>query len=292
MSNLRDTILKKLAGTNSQNPVPLENLRAIAEPICDDPVDLYDLLDKLYLDKIIQRASGYKNSQPFVSYWLTGAIQTSAIPFRISTPAPTPRAVLVRKVATPEQAAAKMHPATAKVQLNTSISPFPQTQEKPMGHPQSEVRTTTFNMIVKKPGMKQTDLIEYILVECPDSTDKQIRKIIENLIHSSKTVRYEGIRAERKLYPITETGKPANRPAVVAPPQAPAAAAKAKPQKPQKPSASPAPVAAKALAAFDPEYSFAFGVRKDGGVAICKDGISVVLARSEVQTILAHTTQE
>jgi hypothetical protein len=289
--NLRDAVLKELTGSSSQFSIPLETLRKIAEPICDDLGELYNLLDQMYLDKTIQRASGCKNSQPFVSYWITGAIQAPA-PFRISTPAPAPRAVLVRKVATQEQAAAKMQPATAKVQPNTSISPFPQTQEKPMGHPSSGIRTTTFNMIVKKPGMKQTDLIEYLLVEYPDSTDKQVRKIIENLIHSSKTVRYEGIRAERKLYPITETGKPANRPALAAIAKASAALAKAKPQKPQKPAATSVPVAAKPLAAFDPEYSFAFGVRKDGGVAICKDGISVVLARSEVQTILAHTTQE
>jgi hypothetical protein len=213
---LRDTILKKLTSSNSQNPIPLEILRGIAEPICEDLTDLYDLLDQLYVDKTIQRASGYKNSKPFVSYWLTGTVLPVA-PFRISTPAPTPRAALVRKVATPEQVAAKMQPTAAKVQPNTSISPFPH-QENPMGHPSSEVRTTVHNMIVKQPGIKQTNLIEYALVECPDSTEKQIRKIVENLIHSAKKIRYEGIRAERKLFPLTETGKPANRPAVAAPP--------------------------------------------------------------------------
>jgi hypothetical protein len=225
--NLRDAILKELAGSSSQFSIPLETLRKIAEPICDDLVDLYKLLDQMYLDKTIQRASGYKNSKPFVSYWITGAILAPA-PFRISTPAPIPRAVLVRKIATPEQAAAKMQPTAAKVQPNTSISPFPQTQEKPMGHPSSEVRTTIYNMIVAKPGMKQTDLIEYVLVECPDSTEKQVRKMIENLIHSSKKVRYEGIRAERTLFPVDETSKPANQPAVAAPPQHVPAPAKTK----------------------------------------------------------------
>jgi hypothetical protein len=288
--NLRETVLKKLTGSNSQNPIHLEILRAIAEPICEDLIDLYDLLDQLYVDKTIQRASGYKDCKPFVSYWLTGSIQ-AVQPFRISTPPPA-RAVLVRKIATPEEAAAKMQPTAAKVQPNTSISPFPQTQEKPMGHPSSEVRTTIYNMIVTKPGMKQTDLIEYVLIECPNSTEKQVRKMISNLVHSSKKVRYEGIRAKRTLFPIDETSKPANRPAVAAPPQASAALPKAKPQKSPKPAATPALVTAKPLAAFGPEYSFAFGVRKDGGVSICKDGISIVLARTEVQTILAHTTQE
>jgi hypothetical protein len=289
MSTLRQIILKKLTGSTGQSPVHLEDLRKSAESNCDDLGELYKLLDQLYLDKTIQRASGYKNSMPFVSYWLTGTVLPVA-PFRINTPAPTPRAVLVRKVATPEQAFAKMQPTAAKVQPNTSISPFPKTQEKPMGHPSSEVRTTIYNMIVKKPGIKQTDLIEYALVECPDTTEKQSRKIVENLIHSAKKVTYTGIRSERKLFPIAETDESANRPAVAAPPQAEAAPAKA--PRTKKPAATSAPVIVKQFTGFAPEYSFAFGVRKDGGLVICKDGISVVLVRSEVQTILAHTTQE
>lgn len=179
MTSLRDTILKKLAGTNSQNPVPLENLRAIAEPICDDLVDLYNLLDQLYLDKTIQRASGYKNSQPFVSYWLSGAIQTPG-PFRISTPAPTPRAVLVRKVATPEQAAAKMHPATTKVQPNTAKElPAAFVSQKQESQPITQESTMTkatvgtkdiVALVTSKPGIKRDDAMKHLV--SPDGSNK------------------------------------------------------------------------------------------------------------------------
>ncbi len=274
--NLREAILKKLAGSSGQNSILLDELRKIAEPICDDLGALYKLLDELYLDKTIHRTSGYKNSKPFVAYWIAGAVQIPAVPFQTSTPASPPQAHLVRNVATPKQAFEKLQPVAAKVQEKAAIPPSPITQEKPMGHPANDLRTTIQNKIHQQPGVKQTEVIEFTLAKHPESTEKQIRKTIENMVHNSKSIKFEGIRAERTLRPVTDVRKPANKPAV--------AAVVKKNIKLTPPRRLSVP------ATFDPEFNFAFGVRKDGGVSIFKGGATISLSSSEVKTIIDHAT--
>jgi hypothetical protein len=182
----------------------------------------------------------------------------------------------------------------AKVQPNTSIS-----QENTMPNP-SELRTTIFNKIVEHPGIKKDALIKHALSKHPEATEDQTKKTIENLMYSAKKIKAEGSKGDQSFHLATGTStntKPAVGKIVTGPEGAalaktanktnrPAAPPQADPKK--KPRCTVTVVGHHGQA-FDPEFRFAFGVRKDGGIAICKDGISVVLSHSEVQTILAHT---
>ena len=259
---LRDKIIKALTGSSGQNPVMLDSLRKIAEPICDDMQQLYDLLDQLYAARTVNRASGFKNSKQYVAYWETGA-PPPAITFRITQPAPPQR---VHRLEPAAKAAAPQ--------------PTPP-QETTMASPQG-ITPAMIEIVTANPGIKIDALHAAVEKKVPGVTLKQVMDIS----YVTKAIKRIGRGKDAEMHPADS-----------APPQASTAQVKVKPQPaknpaPKKAAAIPAPVAAAHPAAFDPEYSFAFGVRKDGGVAICKDGISVVLARSEVQTILAHTTQE
>lgn len=170
----------------------------------------------------------------------------------------------------------QMQPPAAKVQPKTSIS-----QETTMTAP-SELNATLYNKIVEHPGIKLDALIKHALSKCPDATEKQVKKTISNMTSVSKKIRAEGKFNERTFHLNTAQSKPATVGKVVTGPEG-AKLAKKHARRSAPPQTLPAP------ATFDPEFRFAFGVRKDGGVAICKDGISVVLSRSEVQTILSHT---
>jgi hypothetical protein len=280
---LRDPILKKLAGSSGQNPVRLDDLRKVAEPICDDLQLLYDLMEQLYSEKVVNRASGFKDGKQYMAYWLTGSTQAYAPPFQPSLP---PRQQIIRNVATPQQAAAKMQPAAKPV---VSVLPTPTPQEKKMSAP-NQLRATLFDKITSEPGIKQTEAVKFALSKHPDATERQAEKAISNMLHSAKKITVQGVRGERTLYPKTESAKPATSKAATAKPSK----SKSKPRPTKKTVSKPALPAAPhrlpAVTTFDPEFSFAFGVRKDGGMSIFKEGKSIVLSSSEVKTIISHAT--
>lgn len=71
---------------------------------------------------------------------------------------------------------------------------------KPAVRKASKITQAIYDKIVAHPGIKHADLIKHALKECPDSTEKQANKSIQNLIHVSKKIRAEGKGEDRTLH--------------------------------------------------------------------------------------------
>jgi hypothetical protein len=172
----------------------------------------------------------------------------------------------------------QLQPPAADVNPITAIpKPIKETSMNP-----SELNAVIYNKIVEHPGIKLDALIKHALSKCPEATEKQVKKTISNMTSVSKKIRAEGKFNERTFHLNTAQAKPAKVGKVVTGAEA-AKLAKKHTRRVAPPQTLPAP------ATFDPEFRFAFGVRKDGGVAICKEGISITLSHNEMQTILSHT---
>lgn len=137
-----------------------------------------------------------------------------------------------------------------------------------MAKPQG-ITTAMIKNVAANPGIKIDALHAAIEMLIPGVSLKQVMDIS----YVTKVIKRVGRGKDAALYLADSVSQPTKKLA---------------PKKP--PSTVPAPVAAKQQIVFDPEYRFAFGIRKDGGIAICKDGVSMVLSHNEAQTILAHSS--
>lgn len=182
-------ILAILAGASSQKPMAFEDLVKASGL---SPATLLQVLDQMAhsIPATINCASITKAGKTQMLYWPTGVIDKAAQPFRINN----------------EKAAGFVTQARpALAHPNTSIP----SKEIPMSMPPSKLNTIIYNRIAEQPGIAQDALLQFVLHNVAGSTEKQVKKTIANLVHSSKKIRSEGSKGKFTYYLNNEAGQPA-----------------------------------------------------------------------------------
>lgn len=85
----------------------------------------------------------------------------------------------------------------------------------------SELNTALYNKIVEHPGITQLALIKHAQHKFPDATEKQIKKMLCNLVHSAKKIRSEGKRGKLAYHLSIGVTQPPAKPASPAKPVQP-----------------------------------------------------------------------
>lgn len=279
---LRDKILDQLKGSSSQNPVMLDALRKSAEKTGDDPEQLYKTLDNLFAAHQVNRVSGMKDGKPYVAYWLTGVVQTSAPAERIAPP----RAHIVPRSET-EQPATPINTSPVPPRIVKRSTPN-QKKEKTVSKKFS-ANSVIIAIVSEKPGIKQSDLLKTLMDRArkvnPDYSEKSGKAMISWCACAGKKITQIGKGQDSTYMP---------RSVASAQKKTAKAIAKKKPEKAApRAAAAPSPITHKpsvpAPLRLGSEFEFAFGVRKDGSIAIQKSGNTFELSNKELQTIIAHS---
>ena len=204
---MKAAILNALAGSTGQNPVSLDVLARLGKK-----ADVADAITTLLEGRppAINTARVMRSGVWNDLYWLTGGVEKFNMHnYKINTPkevAPTP----AEKVCT-EAAHMKLQPKLDKeIIMNESTTPLIG------GSRPSEVNKTIYDKILVHPGISLLELIKHALHKFPNSTEKKVRKTIDNMIRVTKKIRSEGVKNDRTLH--LNTNK-----APVAPPRLPAA---------------------------------------------------------------------
>ncbi|OIR11002.1 hypothetical protein GALL_71730 [mine drainage metagenome] len=208
---LRESILKALAGTTPENAVLLDTLRKIAAPLVEDMQQLYDLLEELYSARTVNRVSGCKDGKSYMAYWETGSV-TPSMPCRIKPPSDEPQPALGRKIATPQEAAAKMQTSAkpaAPVKLHKEVSMVQRGK--------GAMRLAIHQFVKDTPGTGSKGITEFALKKFPDTTKPKIMATIGNLV-TDKSIRAEGPRQARIYFDKDVAGAPAAAGAATAAP--------------------------------------------------------------------------
>lgn len=233
-ADIKAAIRKALAGSSSQQPVDVAALYKLDGKAVIDAA-LGEMLAKAELNTAWTMKGGVQKTL----YWLTGVISPLGSNMlvinrprmesaRDRPPLRTPDADLstpcadVRKNVTEvqktvtdvQESATEVKPNTAKVQQTAVHQPAQKkeipvnTTAKPHGGKQpSELNTTIFNKIVEHPGITQAALIAHAQHKCPDVTEKQIKKTMLNMVHTTKKIRVEGERGNY-TYHLNTGAKP------------------------------------------------------------------------------------
>lgn len=290
---MREKILKKLAGSASQKPLTLDDLRILAD---EDTAPLYDALEKLYSEHVINRVSGFKNGKQYIGYWITGAVQTAA-PFSITGKQLQPRPQIIQRSETKATAAAIQTQIEStgipEVKAKTSISDSSnETTEVNMSKQPSLIRGLTseltkeiLNQVILKPGISKENLRDFAVAKFPESTLKQINKSIWNLINQSKRIHMDGNGPDATIHMVSQKERPIK--AKAAAKLITGSAARKIARTVNKKSAQDI----QSHHRLDDDFDFVFGVRKDGCVFISKNSHSITLSRSEIQSISNHISQ-
>lgn len=77
-----------------------------------------------------------------------------------------------------------------------------------MGMPPRKLNTAICDKISEQPGIAQDALMQFAFNNVDGVTEKQIKKTISNLLHSSKKIRSEGLRGKFTYHPNNEAHQP------------------------------------------------------------------------------------
>lgn len=202
MSDLKTSIRNALAGSSSQQPVDTAALYKLGKK-----ADIDAALGELLANREVNTAWTMKGGIQSTLYWLTGVVGPFKSPWQLNQERlrgmrQLPAATLRTPGADQSGSSGSENTTTSnKVKPIASISPAQKkeisvnTTAKPHGGKQpSELNTAIYNKIVEHPGITQDALIKHAQHKYPDSTEKQIRKTMLNMVHATKKIRVEGER--------------------------------------------------------------------------------------------------
>lgn len=201
-TELKNSIRHALAGSSSQSPVDAVALYKLGKK-----ADVDAALGELLANSELNTAWTMKDGVQKTLYWLTGVVGPFKSPWQLNQEKlkgirQLPAATLRTPCADQSGSSGSENTTTSKkVKPIASISPAQKkeipvnTTAKPHGGKQpSELNTAIYNKIVEHPGITQAALIKHAQHKFQDATEKQIKKTIFNLAHSSKKIRVEGKR--------------------------------------------------------------------------------------------------
>ena len=184
-ATLRDRVLARLANSTEKHPVGIAQLRTLCDDDPDQLDELYRLLDELNADLVGQRKAGMKQGKQQLFYWIVKDAETSAPEQK---PAP-----VVHRVA-PSKPAEDKAPTEA-VQAPTTPA-AQQSKQDTVGRSLGTVNTCIFSFVSEHNGVRQYDIIEHVLRECPRSNERQIKKTLDNMYRNQKKLRREVSRGD------------------------------------------------------------------------------------------------
>lgn len=220
MMNLREKVMHVLKGSSSQTPVLLDTLRTKTASLVDDPQQLYRLLELLFAEHHVNRASGMKEGKPYVAYWLTGVNspmpaftvskpRAHIVPRSETDPAPSPSstakapAPIVRRVApkkqTKEIPAFLRKPAVPIKAANTiKEATMPEKQLKPSA--------MIIEAVTNTPGISLKSLTDMLIKRIHGYTEKSAKAMVHWCQGVGKKIQRKGDRYNASYYPLD--GKP------------------------------------------------------------------------------------
>lgn len=193
MSDLKQAIRKALAGSSSQQPVDTKTLHKHGTKA---QIDL--ALGEMYASREINTAMTLKGGVQSVQCWLTGAAGMAPTAFLYQYP-PNSVVRVHARASSDTSFHSKTYQATVKPTASTSPK---QHKEQPMntptkrtsGNQPSELRNILLDLITRRPGIAQAEIVSHALQVAPGTTQVKASKTLLNLVHSSKKLRTEGKR--------------------------------------------------------------------------------------------------
>jgi hypothetical protein len=192
MSDLKNKIRQALAGSSGQQPVDTKTLLKLGS---SDAVAA--ALDEMQASREINTALVITGGTQTVMCWLTGTVILNRSPQGIK-----PFGHILDMLTPPQRPdlVAKA-PVQAGFKPTRALIPTPQPKEKRMGsnHP-SPITLAIVEIVKSRPGIYRASLIEASLQHVKDSTEKQAKKALLNLIYISKKLRAEGERGNKSYF--------------------------------------------------------------------------------------------